>query len=171
MSDPRSTGLILMTLACAAFVGTTSESLPSAAFFPALGLCFIGAFKFVKANGTEMAKADKRAQRRVNPRLRQNKHAQARAERLAAKRGRSLCSFNDGDAEAAARLASGLGRDDAIEINTGDANFVVTNDVSFPVEVQSGDALADQLRKLNQLMAQGVLTEEEYAVAKSKLLG
>jgi hypothetical protein len=46
----------------------------------------------------------------------------------------------------------------------------VATDVSFPGAVQSGDALADQLRKLNQLLGQGVLTEEEYAVAKTKLL-
>ena len=59
---------------------------------------------------------------------------------------------------------------DAIEIDDQDGDFEVATDVSFPVEVQTGDALADQLKKLNQLMAQGVLTEEEYAVAKAKLL-
>ena len=60
---------------------------------------------------------------------------------------------------------------DAIDIGDADDDLVVATDVSFPVEVQSGDALADQLSKLNTLMAQGVLTEEEYAVAKAKLLG
>ncbi len=48
---------------------------------------------------------------------------------------------------------------------------MVSTDVSFPIEVQSADALADPLRKLSQLLEQGVLTEEEYAVAKAKLLG
>ena len=57
------------------------------------------------------------------------------------------------------------------EWTLGEPDLVVTTDVSFPVEVQTGDALADQLKKLNTLMAQGVLTEEEYAVAKAKLLG
>ena len=47
----------------------------------------------------------------------------------------------------------------------------MTPDVSFPVEVQRGDALADQLLKLNKLLTQGILTEQEYAIAKAKLLG
>lgn len=57
-----------------------------------------------------------------------------------------------------------------IEIDDRRDDCVVASDVSFPVEIQSGDALADQLRKLNQLLRQGVLTTEEYAVAKTKLL-
>jgi len=177
MSDPRTPGLILMGLACAAFVGSSSEILPPATFFPALGLFLLGAFKFVKVNGSEIAKADKRTERRVNPTLRQNKHSQAHAERLAAKRGGALTSLSDADAEAAARQASGrmpvadvAPGGAAIDLDAEDTDFVVTTDVSFPVEVQSGDALADQLRKLNELMGQGVLTEEEYAVAKAKLL-
>jgi len=59
---------------------------------------------------------------------------------------------------------------DGVEINELEADFVVATDVSFPVAVQAGDALADPLRKLNQLLEQGVLTAEEYAVAKSKIL-
>jgi len=55
-------------------------------------------------------------------------------------------------------------RDDA------DAGFLVSADVSFPIEVQRGDALADQLRKLSLLLEQGVLSESEYALAKAKLL-
>ncbi len=64
-----------------------------------------------------------------------------------------------------------LARGGTIEIDDQDDNFVVATDVSFPVEVQSADALADPLRKLIQLLEQGVLTAEEYAVAKAKLLG
>ena len=79
------------------------------------------------------------------------------------------------EAERQARMASGQidgsSRAAPIELDESDADFVVTTDVSFPVEVQQGDALADQLQKLNQLLSQGVLTEEEYAVAKAKLLG
>ena len=37
--------------------------------------------------------------------------------------------------------------------------------------VQSEDALADQLQKLSRLLERSILTEEEYAVAKAKLLG
>jgi hypothetical protein len=58
-----------------------------------------------------------------------------------------------------------------IDLDPSEGDLVVTQDVSFPVEVQRGDALADQLRKLNLLLTQGILTEEEYAIAKAKLLG
>jgi hypothetical protein len=45
-----------------------------------------------------------------------------------------------------------------IDFDDQESDFVVATDVSFPIEVQSGDALADQLRKLNQLLEQGILT-------------
>ena len=178
MSDPRITGLALMGLAVAAFMGTTTEALPAVTFFPALVLFGIGAIKFMKSNSEAMARAEKQVERRVNPRLRQNLHAQAQAERAAARRGGALnaLSEDDHEAERAAALASGRSPEEmnAIEIGadaSDEDDLVVTTDVSFPVEVQTGDALADQLKKLNTLMAQGVLTEEEYAVAKAKLLG
>lgn len=174
MSDPRMTGLALMGLATATFLGTTTEALPSVACFPALAVFLLGAVKFVKANSAAMARAEKRVEQRLRPTIRENEHAHARAERLAARQGAALSSLTDADAEAAAALASGRMQSDsdrAIEIDESDAELAVTTDVSFPVEVQRGDALADQLSKLNALLAQGVLTEEEYAVAKAKLLG
>jgi len=173
-------GLVLMGLSIACFVGTTTEMLPPVTFFPALAVFALGAIKFMKANSVELQKAERRTERRVNPTIRENQHAHAHAERLAAKRGGSLNALNGNDEvdpETAARMASGqMPSDsapggDAIDIGDADDDFVVTTDVSFPVEVQKGDALADQLNKLNTLMAQGVLTEEEYAVAKAKLLG
>ncbi|PZF81300.1 SHOCT domain-containing protein [Jiangella anatolica] len=36
---------------------------------------------------------------------------------------------------------------------------------------QAGDSLADQLDRLADLKAQGVLTDEEFAAAKARLLG
>ena len=179
MSDPRMSGLVLMGLSIACFLGTTTEALPPATFFPALAVFALGAIKFMKANSVELQKAERRTERRVNPTIRENRHAHAHAERLAAKRGGSLNALNsnaDVAPETAARVAPGQmpsGRapcGDAIDIGDADHDLVVATDVSFPVEVQSGDALADQLNKLNTLMAQGVLTEEEYAIAKAKLL-
>jgi hypothetical protein len=64
-----------------------------------------------------------------------------------------------------------IARGGTVKIDDQDDDFVVATDVSFPVEVQSADALAGQLRKLIQLLEHVVLTEEEYAVAKAKLLG
>ena len=59
---------------------------------------------------------------------------------------------------------------DAAEDGDG-GEFAVTTDVSFPLEVQEHDSLADQLQKLGKLHEQGVITAEELAVAKAKLLG
>jgi len=67
--------------------------------------------------------------------------------------------------------ADHIARGGYIEIGDQADDFAVATDVSFPVEIQSADALADQLRKFIPLLEQGVLTEEEYAVAKTKLLG
>jgi hypothetical protein len=171
MSDPRTSGLILMAVAISAFLGTTSQALPPVTFFPALILFAVGAIKFMRSNGEALAKADQRIAKKLNPTIRENRHAQGHAERIAANRGQALSAIDaaDEDPERAARLASGA-LPDAIELDASESDFVVNTDVSFPVEVQTGDALADQLQKLNRLMAQGVLTEEEYAVAKTKLL-
>ena len=47
----------------------------------------------------------------------------------------------------------------------------VPADVSFLIEIRRGDAPADRLDKLDRLLEQRVLTEEEYALAKTKLSG
>ena len=178
MSDSRTTGLMLMGISIAAFLGTTSNSLPSATFFPALALFALGAFKFMKSNHEALEKAEDRAHRAVNPVIRENRHAQAHAERQAQRQGAALSHSGafENNAEnnanpVASQDAERVTRGDYIEIDDQDDDFVVGTDVSFPVSIQSGDALADQLRKLNQLLEQGVLTAEEYAVAKAKLLG
>lgn len=176
MSDPRISGLLLMTVSVAAFLGTTSETLPPVTFFPALALFGLGAIRFLRSNGAAMAEAEERAARRVNPRIKENRQTRAHAERLAARQGQSLSSISaiDDEAERAARRASGAFEQRSpvapIDLDEEADDLVVTTDVSFPVEVQQGDALADQLQKLNRLLAQGVLTEEEYAIAKAKLL-
>ena len=176
MSDSRITGLILMTIAIGAFVGTTSNTLPPEAFFPALALFAAGAIKFLKSNHEALEKAEARAHRAVNPQLRENRHAEAHAQRQAKRQGAALThsghSYSvDRNANSVASSTSNrLPPGEVLEIDNEDSVFIVNTDVSFPVEVQTGDALADQLLKLNKLLEQGVLTEEEYAVAKTKLL-
>jgi len=51
-----------------------------------------------------------------------------------------------------------------------EAGFVVTTDVSFPVELQESRSLAEQLQKLQRLCEDGVITVEEFSIAKAKLL-
>lgn len=164
-----------MALAVAAFLGSTSEVLPPATFFPALALFGIGAVQFLKSSREALADAERRTQERLHPVIRENRSVQAGAERQAMRRGAALNELNaPAPAAAGTRpVPQSMGRQvhaDASEVDSQAGELVVTADVSFPVEVQRGDALADQLRKLNQLLTQGILTEAEYAIAKAKLL-
>jgi len=173
MSDSRTSGAILMAIAIAAFLGTNWGWIPPATFFPALALFAAGAFKFMRSNHLALETAEKRAYRAIHPEIRENRQAAAHAERQAARQGAAVghpVSFEDKPGEQAVDPRTGYARSEPIELEFEEDDFVVATDVSFPVEVQTGDALADQLRKLNQLVEQGVLTPEEYAVAKAKLL-
>ncbi|MBK7950543.1 MAG: SHOCT domain-containing protein [Deltaproteobacteria bacterium] len=185
MQNKRSTGLILMGLAVAAFLGSTSEALPPEAFFPALALFSIGAVVFFKSSRAALAEADRQTQAKLHPTLRENRSALAQAERQAQRRGAALSSLNADAAgpmrpptRSAATRRSATATDpsdpsDLAEIELVDVQeeeLQITQDVSFPIEIQRGDALADQLRKLNLLLTQGILTEQEYAIAKAKLL-
>jgi hypothetical protein len=40
-----------------------------------------------------------------------------------------------------------------------------------PAPAAAGDSVIDQLKELGELKAQGILTEEEFAAQKAKLLG
>ena len=144
-------------------------------FSPALALFALGVIRFLKSNHEALKRAEDKAQQDVNPAPpSQNRHAQAQAQRRAERQGSALSHSGAVDRNANV-VASAEGdhrsRGGTIEIDDQDDDFVVATDVSFPVEVQSADTLADPLRKLIQLLEQGVLTEEEYAVAKAKLLG
>ena len=174
MSDPRILGLTLMAIAVVAFLGSTSEALPPETFFPALALFAIGAFKFLRTNHEAMAKSEERVKRSISPAIRENRMARMLADRQAASAAIGLPPSRSDASQAPDLAPAHTAELHAIELE-GEADdgeeMAVTTDVSFPVEVQSGDALADQLVKLNRLLAQGVLTEEEYAIAKTKLLG
>jgi len=171
MSVGKSTGFILMALAVAAFLGSTAEVLPPATFFPALALFGIGAFKFLKSSRVALAEAERRTQEKLHPVIRENRSIQAGAERRAMRRGAALNELNTAmPAAASAKASRRPAAPEALDLGPDDGELIVNADVSFPVEVQRGDALADQLRKLNQLLTQGILTEQEYAIAKAKLL-
>ena len=173
MSGGKSTGFILMALAVAAFLGSTSEVLPPVTFFPALALFGIGAVQFLKSSREALAEAERRTQEKLHPVIRENRSVQAGAERRAMRRGATLNELNAPASAASAFPPVGRRRQtalEALELDSEEGELVVNPDVSFPVEVQRGDALADQLRKLNQLLTQGILTEEEYAIAKAKIL-
>lgn len=164
-----------MALAVGAFMGSTAEILPPATFFPALALFGIGAVHFLRSSRVALAEAERRTQEKLHPVIRENRSVQAGAERKAMRRGAALNELNAPApaATTAHPVPAALGRQVppvSHELDAPAGEMVVTTDVSFPVEVQRGDALADQLRKLNQLLTQGILTETEYAIAKAKLL-
>lgn len=173
MDGARTTGAILMALAIAAFLGSTAEMLPAITFFPALALFAMGAIRFLVANHAALEAAEQRTHAKLHPTIVQDRAATARAERIASRQGVALQSLNAESAKAgpvtpAARRAA-VEEIDLVDA-CDDEDIVISQDVSFPVEVQRGDALADQLRKLNQLLTQGALSEQEYALAKAKLL-
>ncbi len=165
--------MALMAVSIAAFLGTTSDQLPPMTFFPALVLFAAGALKFLRTNHVVLEKAEKQTQRVLNPVLPENQQVRGHAERQAARRGSTLNHCGEEDVNASPTWPTNqqdYSPGEKIELDDQEDDFVVATDVSFPIEVQSGDALADQLSKLNQLLEQGVLTAEEYAVAKTKLL-
>jgi hypothetical protein len=174
MSDPRITGVLLMSISIAAFMGTTSNFLPSMTFFPALVLFGTGAVKFMRTNHDALEEAERRTHRALNnPVIFERTGMRRAAERQAARQGESLSHSGALDSANHRSQRSNHQLDaprEIIDIDNMDEEFVVATDVSFPIAIQAGDALADQLGKLKLLLEQGVLTAEQYAVAKTKIL-
>lgn len=173
MSDPRVSGVLLLLVASLAFVGSTRALLPAITFFPALLLFAIGAFKLLRGQGEVMRRrapvptSSHRAAGRVQTRT-QRAPSPSPAASPPEKPGpapRPPARMVPRDPSPSPDLADPIGLDDGID------GFVVSADVSFPMEIQREDALASQHRKLDQLRAEGILSHEEYARARAKLLG
>jgi len=163
-----------MAISIAAFLGSTSEALPPQTFFPAMLLFAMGAFKFLRANHEALPKAEERAERDVRPTAGENRNARSLADRQSAAVAVGMApDAGEGAPHRDEPTVDGHVHAHAIELDVPAAlgQLDVTADVSFPIEIQKGDAWADQLSKLNRLLEQRVLTEEEYAIAKAKLLG
>jgi len=69
-NSSRAHGLILMAVGMLVFAGTTNDTLPAEAFWPALVLCVIGCFVFMKANRVVLEAAEERTRRALDPVLR-----------------------------------------------------------------------------------------------------
>jgi hypothetical protein len=175
----RSTGLAVMGAGLGLFAGTNAQILPAGAFFPALGLCCVGIFIFVRANRVATDDAEERTRRALNPELR-NQTMEQFAERQARTDGQLLESLDSRDvhATAAQAVAGNQVNEDEIvlyEVDdeqaiSGADEFMVTTDVSFPLEIQEQSSLADQLQKLQRLREQEIISSEEFTIAKAKLL-
>ncbi len=177
MATPkRSTGLALLAMGMASFAGTTNGLLPAEAFWPALAASALGCIVFMRANRAHLEAADRRVERALNPRIR-SKAAEEHAELQARTDGRRLAALA-GERPAVLDLEEPIGAQQEILLSdvdscdgSGSDGFVVSTDVSVPYELQQQASIADQIRKLDRLRADGVITGEEFAVAKAKLLG
>ncbi len=190
MNQSRTTGLLLLVVGALTFLGTTNQLIPAIAFFPGLVVCVLGLIVFMKANHVALEESEARTLRRLNPEIK-NVTAERAAKKQAEVDGAGLDALESREGRLAAQVAAtdqvqgdqlGLDEVDQAGANAAapanaeaseegkDADFVVTTDVSFPVEIQHQSSLADQLAKLRRLADDGIISEEEFAVAKAKLL-
>lgn len=194
MSQSRLVGLLLIVMGALTFLGTTNQVLPAVAFFPGLVVCALGCFIFLKANHEAMEQAERERAERRNPVIKP-RGGDPLADRPADTSGAALEGLGRRDGRMAAQAAAAEQvQDDELvlyEVDQGaggepavvgslegdeeaedeqDAGFVVTTDVSFPLEIQQQGSLADQIAKLRRLADDKIISEEEFTVAKAKLL-
>jgi hypothetical protein len=185
MQQPRLIGLALICLAVLILFGNTTEALPPSAFWAGLALYPIGGYLFFKGSREAIQVAEKRASRIRSPKMKNET-----AERYAKEQARNIKKQGTVDDQIrgvrseGSQLAStgpeaadpgtasdaqsiDLGRDPSIG---EDKNIKVSTDVSFPIEIQEQDSLADQILKLQKLQENGIISAEEMAIAKAKLL-
>jgi hypothetical protein len=197
MKEPRKVGLALIFLGVVVLLGNTTEALPPEAFFAGLLLYPIGGYLFFTGSREAIQQAEMRAARIRAPRLRNEtaeKHAGKQKanidangsvdSQMAAMAGPAETSSqptqpakDDVTNQLRAEPASMPTSQNAVAspaMDTGEAadeNLKVSSDVSFPVEVQQHDQLADQILKLQKLKEDGIISDDEMATAKAKLLG
>lgn len=155
MSQTRTTGLLLLLTGFLTFLGTTNQMLPAEAFFPAVVVCLLGVVVFLKSSRTAPKEAEQGTPDRTRARVRNRAPADP-PEKL----------DQQGAAYALPVDPTALGD------QGDDGDFVVSTDVSFPAEAQQHQPtqIADQLAKLRRLADDGIISEDEFAIAKAKLL-
>ena len=178
MTQSRTTGLLLLLVGMLTFAGTTNELLPAIAFWPGAVVSGFGFVIFMKANHIAMNPAETHARPRTAG-ARPLARLEVLAEGQARVSGLRLEQLGEREGRSVAQLAQArqvhedeivLYEVDDDRTGEGDKDFVVTTDVSFPLELQQEGALADQLEKLQRLLDQEIITSEEFAIAKAKLL-
>lgn len=186
MSNPRFTGLLLLLMGVLVLMGNTLDVLPPQAFWAGLLTYPIGGYLLFK--GSRRAIREPQAR----PPIREPQARTARAPKLrlataageahAARQSKHVANPNPPrgvPAEApnqdapASEGPEPVSRDPIVlfDLDSEEPDLEVTTDVSYPIEVQERDSIATQLEKLGELCRQGVITPDELAVAKAKLLG
>jgi hypothetical protein len=198
MRNPRVTGLLLLLTGVLVLMGNTMNVLPPAAFWAGLATYPIGGYLFFMGNRRAMADGEGRFARAPKSRAAPGEgHAQQQASAANARAPQDLSeAIRSFGAPAESRSAvptrphagiaspakSTRSTDQLVlyEIDadasdgaaSGNGEFKVTSDVSFPTEENPEErSIADQLDKLSKLHRQGIITAEELSVAKAKLLG
>ncbi|MCZ6782557.1 MAG: SHOCT domain-containing protein [Proteobacteria bacterium] len=184
MARSRSRGLGLMLIGALCFLGTTAEVLPIESFCAGVAASLVGCIVFMKGNRAATQRAERRRARALNPVIRNEameRHAEQQERQLdeQARRRQAGLRVRPEPMAAATPARDPLAMDELVLYEVDDADgrvdeenpdFKVTTDVSFPIEVQEHDSLAEQLEKLKRLQEGGVISAEEFAIAKSKLL-
>jgi len=176
MKQPKTVGLALILLGTLVLLGNTTEALPAEAFFAGLFLYPIGGVLFFQGSRASIQQAETRAANIRAPQLK-NATAEAYAERQRRNIERTGSDESQLRSLQQGQKATPPAPFEALEIDLDldpelddEEEFAVTTDVSFPIEVQEQDSLAEQLMKLQKLRDGGVISEEELAIAKAKLL-
>ncbi len=182
MSGSRLRGGLLLLLGAAVFAAINASLVPAQLVWLALALAGVGFFQFMKANRVAMRAEEERLERSLHPRIDQirpdamNQRTPRRVEDL------GIAALEGDRREAATSIADAMApietpsdeltlyEVDEPEGEDADGDFRVTSDVSFPVEVQENARLSEELARLQRLHEDGVISADELAVAKAKLL-
>jgi hypothetical protein len=175
MKDPRRTGLLLLLTATALFAASADDVIPAEAFFIGVLLAPLGAVLFMTGNREATEEFERQLERNLNPTLKNTvamKNADLQAQQNLqhnARRGHVAHSVNENRVFDGELLLCDIS--ETLEtLDDNDEAMKIETDVSFPVEVQEHEALADQLEKLRRLAADGALSQKEFEAAKARLL-
>ncbi len=178
MSNPRSTGLALLLVGVLVLMGNTLDLLPPEAFWAGLLTYPIGGYLFFMGSRQAIERAELRTARRLNPRLGNSPgedHARRQADHTVNPHAPrnvpdDLPGVEPAPSPQPATPDEPVLNEIEMDGNDEEDDFQVGTDVSYPVEIQERSSLADQLEKLSKLQQQGIIGDEELAVAKAKLL-
>lgn len=169
MKNPRFTGLLLLLTGALVLMGNTLDALPPQAFWAGFLTYPIGAYLFFfGSRHVSAASPGERARRPMArpPKPRPSHEAPA----------------PESPVETGSRIVESLRRPAGSEpastagappepLAFHDLDDEEAASGSRPVTVQEPQSLSDQLEKLAKLQQQGIISAEEYAVAKTRLLG
>ncbi|HIG68785.1 MAG TPA: hypothetical protein EYG46_20410 [Myxococcales bacterium] len=180
MNEPRKLGLALILLGVIVLRGNTTEALPPEGFFAGLFLYPVGGDLFFKGSRQAINRTEVRVATLRAPKLKNES-----AERFAQQQRSTLDAHGSVEARIRKRKqkAPDANRDSKFSRSSDERLLLdadsfkdeedssVSSYVSFALEVQEHDSLADQIMKLQKLGEDGIISDDEIAVAKSKRLG